>query len=84
MRSPELIGLVGAAHCGKTTVAILLSREHRYVRLRFADTIKDMLRVLGLSDEQLDGNLKEVPTDLLYGKTPRWAMQSLGTEWGAS
>ena len=30
----------------------------------------------------IDGDLKEVATDLLGGKTPRNAMQTLGTEWG--
>lgn len=30
----------------------------------------------------LEGDLKEVPSPLLGGKTPRFAMQKLGTEWG--
>lgn len=69
-------------HSGKTTVATLLVRDHGYIRLRFADAIKNMLRVLGLDDEHLEGSLKETPTDLLCGLTPRKAMQTLGTEWG--
>ncbi len=41
-----------------------------------------MLRALGLSPAHLEGDLKETPTELLAGQTPRWAMQTLGTEWG--
>lgn len=36
----------------------------------------------GLTDDQLNGSLKETPCALLGGKTPRYAMQTLGTEWG--
>lgn len=41
-----------------------------------------MLRALGLGERYVDGDLKETPHDLLGGKTPRQAMQWLGTEWG--
>jgi len=41
-----------------------------------------MLKAIGLTDAHVDGDLKHEPTDLLCGKTPRWAMQSIGTEWG--
>ena len=40
------------------------------------------MAAIGLSAEQIDGSLKETPCDLLCGKTPRQAMQLLGTEWG--
>ncbi len=76
-----LIGLCGAAGAGKSTAAAHL-RRHGFERIRLAGILKDMLKVLGLSDEQVDGSLKETPCALLGGKTPRWAMQSLGTEWG--
>lgn len=52
------------------------------VTLPLADPLKSMLKSLGLTDEQLYGSEKEVPSDILDGKTPRWAMQTLGTEWG--
>jgi hypothetical protein len=41
-----------------------------------------MLRTFGLTKAQIDGAEKETPCDLLGGKSPRWAMQTLGTEWG--
>jgi hypothetical protein len=78
----QLVALCGAAGAGKTTTAQLLVKHHGFVRMRFADTLKDMLRVLGLTDAQIEGEEKERPCKLLGGLTPRAAMQTLGTEWG--
>lgn len=77
-----IIGLTGLAGSGKTTVAKHLCNRHGFERVRFAGPLKDMMRALGLSDAEIDGDRKEQPCDLLCGKTPRWAMQSVGTEWG--
>lgn len=77
----KVIGIGGAAGAGKSTVASRLV-EHGYFAIDFAGPLKTMLRQLGLTNEQLYGAEKELPTSLLGGKTPRWAMQSLGTEWG--
>lgn len=79
---PNLIGLCGAIGAGKSTVAEILQETYRYHRIPFADPLKSMLRVLGLTAEQVNGSEKETPCHLLGGHTPRWAMQSLGTEWG--
>jgi hypothetical protein len=76
-----IVALAGLAGSGKSTAA-----EHLvgmgFVRHRFAGPIKNMLRALGLSEREIEGDLKEQPCELLGGKTPRWAMQSLGSEWG--
>ena len=77
----RLIALTGPALSGKTTVALELEK-HGFVRVRFADTLKRMLRALGLSEAQVDGDQKNEPSDLLCGKTSRHAMQTLGTQWG--
>lgn len=82
MRRPKLIGLVGYAGSGKSTAAEHIQAVYRYDRIKFAGTLKRMLRSLGLSLQEVDGDLKEKPCDLLCGKTPRYAMQTLGTEWG--
>ena len=76
----ELVALVGAAGCGKSTVADILSGMG-YHRLKFSQPLKDMLKAIGLSDEHTEGRLKEAPCNLLSGRTPRYAMQTLGTEW---
>lgn len=78
----RLIGIVGAAGAGKSTVALHLQDEYGAKRIRLADGLKRMLCAVGLTEEQVDGNEKLQPVALLCGKTPRWAMQSLGTEWG--
>lgn len=77
-----IIGFTGLAGSGKSTAADYLVKRHGFVRTRFADTLKAMMRVVGLGDAEIEGHLKESPCALLMGKTPRWAMQSLGTEWG--
>jgi len=79
---PGLIAFTGAAGSGKSTAASHLREWYGYTRIRFADPIKEMLRDFGLTFDQLDGSLKETPCDLLCGKTPRRAMQTLGDEWG--
>jgi hypothetical protein len=78
----RIIAFAGLAGSGKTTAAMHLANNHGYRRLRFAEPLKQMLRVIGLGGDEIDGRLKEVPSPLLCGKTPRWAMQTLGTEWG--
>lgn len=77
-----LIGLTGLAGSGKSTIASNLVLEHGFRRHRFAGPLKDMLRALGLTDAQIDGEHKEVACEELGWNTPRYAMQTLGTEWG--
>lgn len=79
----KIIALTGLAGCGKSTVASVLA-EYGFGRVRFADPLKTMLRALGLGDAEIEGPLKERPCHLLAGRTPRHAMQTLGTEWGRS
>jgi energy-coupling factor transporter ATP-binding protein EcfA2 len=78
----NLIALCGLAGSGKSTLANILIEEHDFHRVKFAGPLKSMLITLGLTHEHVEGKLKEVPCDLLGGKTPRYAMQTLGTEWG--
>lgn len=77
----KIVLLTGHAGSGKTTIAMHMGCMG-YSRVRFAEPLKCMLRSLGLTKEELDGHTKETPCELLGGKTPRHAMQTLGTEWG--
>lgn len=76
------VGLVGVMRSGKTTVADYLCQSYGFTRIKFADPLKDMLRSLGLNEDEIEGDLKMQPCNLLMGQTPRHAMQTLGTEWG--
>ena len=77
-----IIGLTGFKGCGKSTVAPIMDERLGYKIRSFATTIKDMLRAMGLSHEELyDPKTKEVVIED-FGKSPREMMQTLGTEWG--
>ncbi len=77
-----IVAFTGLAGSGKSTAAAHLVHCHGFQRVRFAGPLKAMLAALGLTSEQIDGSEKETPCDLLGGKTPRYAMQTIGTEWG--
>lgn len=77
-----IIGLSGRAGSGKSTVASFLVKKHNFALRKFAGPLKDMFRSIGLTDREIEGHAKHQPCDLLCGKTPRHAMQTLGTEWG--
>ena len=66
---------------GKSTAADYLT-SRGFVKIKMAAPLKAMLKSIGLTDEHIEGHLKEEPCEMLYGKTPRYAMQTLGTEWG--
>lgn len=85
-----LIGLVGLKKSGKTTIAEYIKSKHGFVNVSFATPVKRMLSTFlyesGVDKETIDrmlyGDLKETPTEVFHGKTPRKALQTLGNEWG--
>lgn len=87
---PLRIAITGEKHHGKDSVMqAILSCYNNIEIVRFADGLKDMLRAFyrlyGLNESEIErrieGGLKEVPCPMLGGRTPRHAMQTLGTEW---
>src|SRR5687768_3384285 len=74
----RIIGITGRAGSGKDTVADYLVERHGFVKIAFADPIKQMLRQLGV--DCTDRSSKEQPHPI-YGKSPRQMAQYLGTEW---
>lgn len=85
-----IIGLSGLKGSGKSEVARRLIQNHGFVRGKFAGSLKEMLRVLlayrgvgaATIERMIEGDLKELPTPHLNGRSPRHAMVTLGTEWG--
>lgn len=86
-----LIGITGAAGSGKSYAADFIGRWLGGTRrMKFAGPLKRMLEELlrcgGCPETEIhryiEGDLKEKPTPYLQGNSPRWAMQTLGTEWG--
>lgn len=85
-----IIGFTGAIGSGKSSAANFLISQRGFSRGKFANGLKEMLRTLlsyrgadaSLIERMIEGDLKEVATPYLNGKTPRRAMETLGTEWG--
>ncbi len=79
---PPVVALTGQAGAGKSTAARYLVERHGYTLVKFAAPLKNMMRAIGLTEAEIEGELKEVPSDKLCGRTPRHAMQTIGTQWG--
>lgn len=85
-----IIGIIGPKHSGKTTLKDLLVERHSFIHIAFATPIKKMLIQLvkhqGATHDHamrmFYGDLKGEPSPYLGGKTPVFAMQTIGTEWG--
>lgn len=77
-----LIGLPGFARSGKDTAADFFCERFHCTKYSFATPIKEAVKVMfSLNDEHVNGDLKEVVLPDL-GVSPRFLMQTLGTEWG--
>jgi hypothetical protein len=87
----RIVALSGPAGSGKSEVAKHLVENFGFELVKFASPLKDMLRVFYMTqglldpveiDRRIEGDLKEDPCPYLCGRTPRHAMQTIGTEWG--
>jgi hypothetical protein len=68
----KLIGLVGAAQTGKSTIAGYLVKNHGFVRHAFMDALKAMLIKAGMCTYDECYSSKTLQS--------RWLMQKVGTE----
>ena len=82
VRNPKIIGIVGPTLSGKSSAAKVLTNTYGYRLAPMAQPLKNMLITGGLTHADVYGEHKERPNVLLGGRTPRYAMQTLGTEWG--
>lgn len=81
---PRLIGICGMKGAGKDTVASHLISVNELQRLAFADPLKDALAAMFSVPRALFDDPATKDTDIpeLFGKSPRFWMKSLGTDWG--
>lgn len=85
----RLVAFTGLKGSGKDTAASVFV-ERGYEHIKFADSLKEMLRTLlryrgapeAEIERMIEGDLKEEPSPYLSGRSARYAMQTLGTEWG--
>ena len=78
-----LVGLSGLKGSGKDTCADYLVKNHGFIKVAFADPLKDALKVLFMfTNDQLNGTIeqKEAPDNRWFGCSTRTAMQFVGTE----
>lgn len=79
----KIVMINGKAQSGKSTMAKFLVEQRGFKEFSFAEPIRKFVtEICGFkSIEELEKN-KTVPQEILSGNTPRYAMQTLGTEWG--
>lgn len=77
-----IIGLLGPASSGKSSVAQWLVDNYGAKRYSLATLLKEIARkTLDFTDEQVYGTQAQKETvDPRYGFSPRWFLQRLGTE----
>jgi hypothetical protein len=78
-----IIAVIGSTGAGKSVFADLAAQKYGFSRMKFAGPLKRMLKALGATEEDVNGSQahRSKPVDLLLGKSWRFAMQTLGTEW---
>lgn len=78
-----IIGLTGAARSGKDTAAKIIADKYNYNIRSFAAPIRSFIANLcNVDNMNVFDSIKDIPNISLNNKTPRYAMQTLGTEWG--
>jgi len=77
----KLIGLVGQKQVGKDTLADFIVKKYGYTKMSLAQPLKEACKsIFQLSNEQVNGNLKEVPDARWNNVTPRKLLQTVGTQ----
>ncbi len=75
----KIIGISGRKYSGKDTLGDYLVKHHGYIRLAFADALKEATKnIFGFTDEQVYGDKKE-EVDPFWNISAREVLQFLGT-----
>jgi dephospho-CoA kinase len=76
-----IVGITGKAGAGKDTAANILIDEHGFVKLAFANPLKDAAKILfNFTDDQLYDPILKEEVDPKWGLSPRKVLQWLGTD----
>lgn len=76
-----IIGITGIKRSGKDTIGNYLTVNYGFVKLAFADVLKEACRIIfSFSDEQLYGNELKDAIDEYWRHSPREILQKVGTE----
>lgn len=77
----RLIGIVGKKGAGKDTTADYIVRRYGFVKRAYAAPLKEACKALfSFTESQLEDPIEKETIDKRWGKTPREAMQWLGTD----
>jgi hypothetical protein len=93
MRQRHIIILAGRIGCGKDTAADYLVRRHHFIKMSFAESLKDVCcAIFGWDRALIEGSTSDSRewremVDTWWANrlgipqfTPRWAMQHIGTD----
>lgn len=83
----KLIGIIGYAGSGKTSLTTAALERwngpRNTIRIGFTDPLYEMLKAMGVSPNIVDDKKRwNEPVDVLCGHSVRYAITTLGTEWG--
>jgi hypothetical protein len=87
-----IVGIIGLIASGKSTIANILVEDYGFVKVSFADSLKDAVAaIFGWDRELLQGDTEESRiwreqvdqywSDVMqHAVTPRWVLQHIGTD----
>jgi len=81
IRDKQIVGLGFQIGVGKDTVADMLVSQHGFVKMRFADALKEAVcAIYGWKREQMEDLDFKMAEDPFWRTTPREVLQRFGTE----
>ena len=87
-----IVGIIGLINSGKSTIADILVEDYGFIKVSFADTLKDAVAaIFGWPRQLLQGDTEESrkwreqvdeywSNVMQHPVTPRWVLQHIGTD----